>query len=133
MRALQLRPYNFKINNCAGVDGTIFAYGVTSSGKTHTMTGTPEDQGVIGRAVADVFAAVERMPERDFLLQLSMMEIYNEVRAFFASSIPLPKPKSVQRETPNLRMHCGALLLNEHQLVRSKAVSCALEQRLALV
>ena len=45
------------------------------------MTGTPEDQGVIGRAVADVFAAVERTPERDFLLQLSMMEIYNEVRA----------------------------------------------------
>ena len=66
---------------CAGVDGTIFAYGVTSSGKTHTMTGTPEDQGVIGRAVADVFAAVERAPDRDFLLQLSMMEIYNEVSA----------------------------------------------------
>ena len=67
------------------MDGTIFSYGVTSSGKTHTMTGTPGDPGVIGRAVADVFAAVERMPDRDFLLQLSMMEIYNEVRALSRS------------------------------------------------
>lgn len=63
----------------AGVNGTIFAYGVTSSGKTHTMSGTATDQGVIGRAIADVFAAIERMPGRDFLLRLSMMEIYNEV------------------------------------------------------
>lgn len=55
------------------------------------MTGTPEDQGVIGRAVADVFAAVERTPDRDFLLQLSMMEIYNEVRALAVSSTLLPK------------------------------------------
>ncbi|KAK9846023.1 hypothetical protein WJX81_008630 [Elliptochloris bilobata] len=62
-----------------GVNGTIFAYGVTSSGKTHTMTGTPDDQGVVGRAVADVFAAAERTRDRDFLLRLSMMEIHNEV------------------------------------------------------
>jgi hypothetical protein len=30
---------------------TIFAYGVTSSGKTHTMQGTPEEPGVIPRVV----------------------------------------------------------------------------------
>lgn len=30
---------------------TIFAYGVTSSGKTHTMQGTPKDPGVIPRVV----------------------------------------------------------------------------------
>ena len=51
------------------------------------MTGAPGDQGVIGRAVADVFAAVERTPGRDFLLQLSMMEIYNEVHAVAVSSV----------------------------------------------
>ena len=30
---------------------TIFAYGVTSSGKTHTMQGTKADPGVIPRVV----------------------------------------------------------------------------------
>jgi kinesin family protein 22 len=30
---------------------TIFAYGVTSSGKTHTMQGTPSNPGVIPRVV----------------------------------------------------------------------------------
>jgi kinesin family protein 22 len=34
---------------------TVFAYGVTSSGKTHTMQGTRELPGVIPRAVAAMF------------------------------------------------------------------------------
>ncbi|XP_022766849.1 kinesin-like protein KIN-7K, chloroplastic isoform X2 [Durio zibethinus] len=40
-----------------GINGTIFAYGVTSSGKTHTM----------------------QTPNREFLLRVSYLEIYNEV------------------------------------------------------
>ncbi|CAN6440063.1 unnamed protein product [Victoria cruziana] len=40
-----------------GINGTIFAYGVTSSGKTHTM----------------------HTPNREFLLRVSYLEIYNEV------------------------------------------------------
>ncbi|KAJ7726683.1 P-loop containing nucleoside triphosphate hydrolase protein, partial [Mycena maculata] len=39
-----------------GVTVTIFAYGVTSSGKTHTMQGTPADPGVIPRVVKALFA-----------------------------------------------------------------------------
>ena len=34
---------------------TIFAYGQTSSGKTHTMMGSKEDKGIIPRAVSDIF------------------------------------------------------------------------------
>ena len=37
------------------VAATIFAYGQTSSGKTHTMMGSKEDKGIIPRAVAEVF------------------------------------------------------------------------------
>jgi len=44
------------------------------------MSGTGEDTGVIGRALADVFAAIASTHSRDFLLRFSMMEIYNEVR-----------------------------------------------------
>jgi len=35
----------------SGATATIFAYGVTSSGKTHTMQGTRAQPGVIPRAV----------------------------------------------------------------------------------
>ena len=42
-----------------GFNGTVFAYGQTSSGKTHTMTGTnimdKEGRGVIPRMVSYVF------------------------------------------------------------------------------
>ncbi|KAJ6583010.1 kinesin-like protein [Mycena vulgaris] len=38
-----------------GVTVTIFAYGVTSSGKTHTMQGTRADPGVIPRVVETLF------------------------------------------------------------------------------
>lgn len=41
-----------------GFNGTVFAYGQTSSGKTHTMTGVmddPEQRGVIPRMVSYVF------------------------------------------------------------------------------
>ncbi|KAK9821387.1 hypothetical protein WJX74_007412 [Apatococcus lobatus] len=62
-----------------GINGTVFAYGVTSSGKTHTMMGDRSEPGVVPRAVWDVFDIIEKTPGREFLLRLSMMEIYNEV------------------------------------------------------
>ncbi|DBB05620.1 TPA: hypothetical protein ACH3X1_012239 [Trebouxia sp. C0004] len=62
-----------------GINGTIFAYGVTSSGKTHTMMGEVTNPGVVPRAIQDVFDIIEKTPDRDFLLRMSMMEIYNEV------------------------------------------------------
>jgi hypothetical protein len=37
-----------------GVNGTIFAYGQTSSGKTHTMMGSPEEAGIIPLAFKDI-------------------------------------------------------------------------------
>ena len=34
-----------------GFNGTVFAYGQTSSGKTHTMLGTPAEPGIVPLAV----------------------------------------------------------------------------------
>ncbi len=34
-----------------GFNGTVFAYGQTSSGKTHTMMGVPEEPGIVPLAV----------------------------------------------------------------------------------
>ena len=40
---------------CEGFNGTIFAYGQTSSGKTFTMYGSAEQKGVIPLAVEETF------------------------------------------------------------------------------
>ncbi|KAG7601416.1 P-loop containing nucleoside triphosphate hydrolase [Arabidopsis thaliana x Arabidopsis arenosa] len=59
--------------------GTIFAYGVTSSGKTHTMHGNQRSPGIIPLAVKDAFSIIQETPRREFLLRVSYFEIYNEV------------------------------------------------------
>ena len=66
-----------------GFNGTIFAYGQTSSGKTHTMQGPDiedlEMQGIIPRMVRTVFARIETAGEHiEFTVKISMIEIYKE-------------------------------------------------------
>lgn len=66
----------------AGYNGTIFAYGQTSSGKTHTMQGVigdPEMQGITPRIIADIFQHIYTMDENlTFHIQVSYFEIYLE-------------------------------------------------------
>ncbi|XP_040571682.1 uncharacterized protein [Lepeophtheirus salmonis] len=61
-----------------GFNGTIFAYGQTSSGKTHTMMGDEDEAGVIPAAIDQIFASIEATQNREFLLRVSYLEIYNE-------------------------------------------------------
>ncbi|RLM58973.1 kinesin-related protein 11-like [Panicum miliaceum] len=61
-----------------GFNATAFAYGQTSSGKTFTMNGSDVDPGIIPRAVRDVFDTVRQTDDREFLVRVSYMEIYNE-------------------------------------------------------
>ncbi|KAK7162327.1 hypothetical protein R3I94_004856 [Phoxinus phoxinus] len=61
-----------------GYNGTIFAYGQTSSGKTFSMMGSEHNPGVIPLAMADVFKTIKNFPKKEFLLRVSYMEIYNE-------------------------------------------------------
>ncbi|KAL6498525.1 hypothetical protein OROHE_026622 [Orobanche hederae] len=61
-----------------GFNGTVFAYGQTSSGKTHTMRGSSSEPGVIPLAVHDLFNIIQQDIDREFLLRMSYMEIYNE-------------------------------------------------------
>ncbi|XP_019201319.1 centromere-associated protein E isoform X7 [Oreochromis niloticus] len=66
------------VSTVEGYNGTIFAYGQTSSGKTFTMMGTSRTPGVIPQAVEDVFQTIKNFPKKEFLLRVSYMEIYNE-------------------------------------------------------
>nr|XP_054593645.1 kinesin heavy chain-like [Nothobranchius furzeri] len=63
-----------------GYNGTIFAYGQTSSGKTHTMEGKlhdPQLMGIIPRIAQDIFDHIYSMDENlEFHIKVSYFEIY---------------------------------------------------------
>eukprot|EP00536_Pseudo-nitzschia_multiseries_P010966 jgi/Psemu1/204674/e_gw1.354.47.1 len=65
-----------------GYESTVFAYGQTGTGKTHTMEGdlTQADQhGVIPRSAAAIFDALGKNPEYiSSSVYCSLLEIYNE-------------------------------------------------------
>ncbi|KAM9799090.1 kinesin heavy chain [Syngnathus typhle] len=63
-----------------GYNGTIFAYGQTASGKTHTMEGNlhdPQGMGIIPRIAEDIFEHIFAMDENlEFHIKVSYFEIY---------------------------------------------------------
>eukprot|EP01033_Poteriospumella_lacustris_P002781 gene2781-2021_t len=70
-----------------GMHGSVFMYGQTASGKTFTMNGAPPGQspgqspgqtGVIPLAVHACFDSVALYPDREFLVRVSYVEVYNE-------------------------------------------------------
>ncbi|KAF8536623.1 kinesin motor domain-containing protein, partial [Trichophaea hybrida] len=61
-----------------GYHGTVFAYGMTGTGKTYSMQGTTASPGVIPLAITDIFSFIRETPHREFLLRVSYLEIYNE-------------------------------------------------------
>ncbi|KAJ1899622.1 hypothetical protein LPJ66_001995 [Kickxella alabastrina] len=70
---------NIITSSMGGFNGTIFAYGQTSSGKTHTMYGGGSELGIIKLAVKNMFSIVENDSKREYLVRVSFLEIYNEV------------------------------------------------------
>lgn len=62
-----------------GFNATVFAYGATSAGKTHTMLGSPSSPGIMMLTLQDLFAEVaSQRPERQFEVKCSFLEVYNE-------------------------------------------------------
>ncbi|XP_041844243.1 kinesin-like protein kif7 isoform X1 [Melanotaenia boesemani] len=67
-----------------GFNATVFAYGQTGSGKTYTIgeanisSFRDEEQGVIPRAVADVFKLLDENDLTDFSVRVSYLEVYKE-------------------------------------------------------
>ncbi|KAG1658518.1 hypothetical protein FOA52_009861 [Chlamydomonas sp. UWO 241] len=67
-------------NVILGYNGTIFAYGQTGTGKTHTMDGGPgpELQGLIPNAFKHIFEEVAASSGLQWMVRASYLEIYNE-------------------------------------------------------
>ncbi|KAF2283839.1 hypothetical protein GH714_016421 [Hevea brasiliensis] len=63
-----------------GLNATIFAYGSTGSGKTHTMVGTQEDPGLMVLSLHTIFDLIKKCKSSDeFEVSCSYLEVYNEV------------------------------------------------------
>ena len=62
-----------------GYNATVFAYGATGCGKTHTITGTAQQPGIIFLTMQELFEKIqERSHEKTTEVTLSYLEIYNE-------------------------------------------------------
>lgn len=62
-----------------GYNATVFAYGATGCGKTHTITGTVQQPGIIFLTMQELFERVSELSsEKVTEISLSYLEIYNE-------------------------------------------------------
>ena len=63
-----------------GYNGTIFAYGQTGCGKTHTMMGgnDEESKGIIPRTFSQIITVTKNDTSKTHLIRCSFIEIYNE-------------------------------------------------------
>ena len=65
----------------SGVNGTVFAYGQTGTGKTFTITGVPKDtrlKGIMPRSFETIFNQIHADTSKEYLVRASYLEIYNE-------------------------------------------------------
>ncbi|KAJ7517879.1 hypothetical protein O6H91_21G044200 [Diphasiastrum complanatum] len=74
-----------------GRNCSVFCYGATGAGKTHTMLGTMQSPGVMVLALKDLFAKLNQHSSGgDYIVKLSYLEVYNEsVRDLLSPGRPL--------------------------------------------
>ncbi|KAG0265362.1 kinesin-like protein Klp5 [Mortierella polycephala] len=73
-----------------GYNGTLFAYGATGCGKTHTISGTPEKPGIIFLTMQELYERMKELEdEKTIEISLSYLEVYNEtIRDLLGKSTP---------------------------------------------
>ncbi|XP_006249035.1 kinesin-like protein KIF19 [Rattus norvegicus] len=64
----------------SGYNATVFAYGPSGAGKTHTMLGMDAEPGIYLQTLTDLFQAIEETQDNmEYSVSMSYLEIYNEV------------------------------------------------------
>uniref|UniRef100_A0A4W5NQ77 Kinesin-like protein n=1 Tax=Hucho hucho TaxID=62062 RepID=A0A4W5NQ77_9TELE len=128
-----------------GYNGTIFAYGQTSSGKTHTMEGNLHDtdgMGIIPRIVQDIFNYIYSMDENlEFHIKVSYYEIYlDKIRDLLDSKALVDEGNRVpfQTQPVSICICCLVSDMNEHSSrshsifqINVKQENTATEQKLS--
>lgn len=89
-----------------GYNATVFAYGATGCGKTHTISGTPDDPGLIFLTMKELYDRIQdARDDSDVQIRLSYLEIYNETIRDLLSSEPTPPGAGLAlREDANNRI-----------------------------
>jgi centromeric protein E len=114
-------------NAVKGRNGSIFAYGQTSSGKTYTMQGSRSishgkgvgKEGFVHLAAADLFHEISTIHDRDFKIFASVIEVYNDdVRDMLVDNTSTKKSNVLKiREDPQnglfvqnaIKVECNSL------------------------
>lgn len=92
-----------------GYNATVFAYGATGCGKTHTILGNPDDPGVIFLTMQELYARIELLSDtRVFDVSILFLEIYNETIRDLLNP-DTPAKKLVLREDSNRRISVSNL------------------------
>ena len=88
------------VSTLQGYNASIIAYGQTGTGKTYTMEGNPGQEGIVSRAVQDIFGSIsaDSNPQNQYLVRVSYLQIYNEVISDL-----------LKTERTNLSIRCVAL------------------------
>ncbi|KAM7002590.1 LOW QUALITY PROTEIN: kinesin-like protein KIF23 [Tautogolabrus adspersus] len=89
-----------------GKNGLLFTYGVTGSGKTFTMTGSPGQGGLLPRSLDMIFKSIGPYQAKRYVFKTddkNGMEIQNEVDALLErqrreNNMPVPKPTSSRQK-----------------------------------
>ena len=110
-----------------GYNATIFAYGQTASGKTHTMEGAdvfdPINRGIVPRSAEALFRACSEAPSQiEFAIKVSFVEIYMERIRDLLDVFGQKRTNLQIRQDPNLGVHVAgcteSFVTNEEELLR---------------
>ncbi len=92
--------------------------GQTSSGKTHTMLGSGgNNRGILEMAAEEIFGQIGELSNRDFILRVSFVEIYNEnIRDLLSDAVDA---SVAIREDPRKGVYCEAneILITDYESI----------------
>jgi centromeric protein E len=97
--------------------------GQTSSGKTFTMLGSDKVNGILQLAARDLFQYMSEKVDRDFIVRVSFVEIYNEVIRDLLSDAA--DPTVAIREDPRKGVYCEAV---EHPISDYHSIMAAVQK-----
>lgn len=102
-----------------GYNATVFAYGATGCGKTHTITGTVAQPGIIFMTMQELFEKLEEIKEtKETEVTLSYLEIYNEtIRDLLVEPHSGPKQGLMLREDSQQAVSVAGLSSHKPQNV----------------
>jgi len=93
-----------------GYNSTVFAYGATGCGKTHTITGTVQQPGIIFLTMQELFERVgELSSDKVTEVSLSYLEIYNETIRDLLTDGATPRGGLMLREDSNQAVSVSGL------------------------